>query len=346
MSQIDLFGNIVSSPQAPKKFSLKLLPDASYTDKKKKTEINSIVKELNTVQNILDTLRKQIDKTKSIYFHLLEPYSIELERKTIACLELILKHLNENKLKVWQIELLLHLADYEINTYFQFNLTPSKITHVNKEIQEFKNTLTTPTYHTVDQRVDKSEYSFYENNVTNPHNTSETDAVEIKFKRLYKTLVKQIHPDVLPFTSEENDQYIKALTQAWETKDYYQLLKLNHQIRPDCEIELSTGDLNAILKQIQHEYEQIQIEIQTVKSSPDYQFYFEQFYNTSDTVIKSKIRTFKVLITDKTKEVRNNISSHFNTYTELNHYLETQRVHLSEMLDIKYLIEDLYYSER
>ena len=345
MSQIDLFGNIVSSPQAPKKFSLKLLPDASYIDKKKKTEINSIVKELNTVQNILDTLRKQIDKTKSIYFHLLEPYSIELERKIIACLELILKHLNENKLKIWQIELLLHLAEYEVNIYFQFNLTPSKITFINKKIEEFKNTLTPPTHHTLDQKVDKSEYSFYENNVINPHNTSETDAVEIKFKRLYKTLVKQIHPDVLPFTSEENNHYIKALTQAWETKDYYQLLKLNHKIRPDCEIELSTGDLNAILKQIQHEYEQIQIEIQTVKSSPDYQFYFEQFYNTSDTVVKSKIKKFKVLMTNKTAELENNISLHFNSHTQLNRYLEMQKTPLSEMLDIKYLIEDLYYSE-
>lgn len=354
MSQIDLFGNPSPSSKASKKFKLTLSSTANTKDKKQKTRIYALAKEVEEQKEKIKKQEEQIDLTKACFKDVLGNTVRKTEQSTIDLIEHCLFYLKPNKgLKSWQMELLLRMVLSKIKTYSTSGLNMDLLTELKYEIYAVLETRGSnrthhsgtlePLHHSFSSFLDV-EYEEFESSSEDIIVEQETinEDHPSKFKKLYKTLIKQIHPDVMFYSSEENNNQVQELNTTWKHKNYYQLLQLNHKINPDSIIELSTDELNRIEEQLEVELIRLQEELNNILTSFDYSFYIDRFYNTSETVIKSRVLEFKHFI-DNYRE--NNISftgNYLQSAERLTEYLHQNRTRLSEALDIKYLIEDLY----
>lgn len=346
---MDLFGNPASTSNSKKAFKISLLPPVSTKDKKKKTDIYANAKSIDEIEDKILISTDQITSIKQIYHNLTSNASSALEKHWLTYINRLVHFLNNEDFTAWEKELIYHLIYRELNIYKNFHLRIEplepikhllsqfeelsnkslKLEHV--EIESSENTILSSTQHTEVNDSDK-EVDKYKSSITT-------------FKKLYKSLLKQVHPDVLFVSSEESEQRIKTLTALWENKAYYQLLKFNHTINPDSKITLNSENLDCILSHLTHDLNEKQIELNTIYSSIDYTFYVEQFYNLSDHITTTKIKDYKNTLISKHSELEL-MDMHLETFTTFKTYLNKERTFLSEYLNIKYLIEDLYYTQQ
>lgn len=354
MSQSDLFGNHIPSSKSPKKFKLTLEPKASSNDKKQKTKIYALVKKIEESQNTLIKIKQHLALSKNKYIEIMDETRLKLESQMITLIHKYLSSLkNDSTLQPWHKALLFYMILNKIQTYHQHHLNPVLLSDINNQLDSISNDKDLPEdqinpveeLHEQDGKPTSNLGHEHINLSQQPIDSTEfnnDEAVFNKFKKLYKHLVKKVHPDVLFYTSEENEKHIKVLTELWDQQAYYKLLELNHKINTDSIITLSTEDLRVILNQLEIEYSGLKKSLEVFKSSIDYTFYVEQFYNTSEHVITSKIDTYKNTMLNL---IQNNhaLILHYNTSgNPIKHYLNTHRQSISKALGITYYIEDLF----
>lgn len=341
MSQTDLFGNIIPSSNTPKPFKLMISSSAPSKHKKVKTEINKCIKQIGDSQKEINQKTEALNTTKHIYHKLTESAQTILESKWLSYLQLLTNYTENKTSRLWEKELLYHLLNKEILVYKHFHLDEKAIEH----ILHFINTYKTDSQRNINQEIIGTEFTFDTNNgILKTHETSEIKPYSnSKFKTLYKALLKQVHPDVLWATSKKSEIRIQELNKLWEAQDFYQLLVFNHEVNPDSNIELNMDDLNEIHRQSKEKLTTLEIELETLITCSDYIFYVKQFYNISEFITTSNIQAFVNTLTQKVEELNTILGQCTNTL-QLSYYLENNRTQLSEELDIKYLIEDLYHS--
>lgn len=350
MSSTDLFGNLIPDSKASKKFTLQLTPQATHNDKKQKTKIYAIAKNIIILKKELIEDNGRIHLTKKLYSDLMEDCILNIENQYIDLIDKLHVYLiHEESIKPWQKELLFHCIQHHINNYQNFHLNTDRIKDIIDQIKIYLNKEDInkqSNINTVFEPISIEAEDLIENHsLHNAQNHQEIESYQkakLKFKKIYKVLIKQIHPDILSYSSEEHDKQIQDLTEIWDNKDYYKLLELNHKIDPNSEIELTTEDLSLILKQLKEKENLIKNDLEILHKSTHFTFFINSFYNTSNTVITSKIKQHKKNLLKQSSNNNQLLNHNYNSLTNLKTYLNTNRKAIAKALGITFIIEDLY----
>jgi hypothetical protein len=131
------------------------------------------------------------------------------------------------------------------------------------------------------------------------------------FTKLYKSLVKKIHPDL---TTDENERLrredlMKELSNVWEERDYYKLMILQSKIDPEFNtgVELSKSQLQKVADDLLDKTRSIESERFQFKRAPKNEFYFSNFFASSDRRIVLHMENYKRQLNSEMTEIKNNI---------------------------------------
>lgn len=346
MSQTDLFGNVISTSKPSKKFTLNLVPTATSKDKKMKSKIIRRVKEIDQLKRSINNENQKLENTKSIYNTICGSIKSKLEIKWSTYIKTHTQFLiNDELSEIWEKELLYSILKYELEMYQDMNLSLDHITPIKFQINNYSHA---PSINPIeeDESIEADTFSNELSQYSEEKDVKEDLLKESinTFKKVYKSLLKQIHPDLLWSNSEDNDSKIKELNHIWEQQKFYELLAFNYKINPSKNLELNTNDLELIDNQIHDEYLKLELELKSFKECLDYIFYIEGFYNTSERVIETNSIHNLEKLQDKLKAIT--YASSITTIEQLKALLHSNRIELSEKLNIKYLIEDLYFAQK
>lgn len=121
---------------------------------------------------------------------------------------------------------------------------------------------------------------------------------DIDFQKLYKKLVKMVHPDLSKdeIDKQTREDVMKKLTSAWENRDYYEVIMLWIQIDPEnkCELELNEANQKNIIKQLNAKISDLEYQEFCIKNQfQDTAFYYGNFNAPSEKGIDNKIKKYK-----------------------------------------------------
>lgn len=132
-----------------------------------------------------------------------------------------------------------------------------------------------------------------------------------EFTKVYKTLVKKVHPDLTTDIEEKKRREVimKELSMVWEQRDYYQLLKLQSQIEQDPEksMDLTKDHLQQIANDLLDKIREVEKDRFMYKKHPENEFYLKNFYSRSDKKIRSRIKEYKQELEKEKNEIATNI---------------------------------------
>lgn len=138
-----------------------------------------------------------------------------------------------------------------------------------------------------------------------------TITTDKEFTKLYKSLVKKVHPDLSTDIDEKNrrEELMKELSTVWDRRDYYQLLILQSKIDPDSNggMELSKTHLELIANDLFENMKELEQERFVFKKNPENDFFFSHLFGKTDRKIKLHIENYKRQIENERKKVTNNI---------------------------------------
>ena len=132
-----------------------------------------------------------------------------------------------------------------------------------------------------------------------------------EFTKVYKTLVKKVHPDLTTDIEEKKRREVlmKELSMVWKQRDYYQLLKLQSQIEQDHEksMDLTKDHLQQIANDLLDKIREVEKDRYIYKKHPENEFYLKNFYSRSDKKIRSRIKEYKQELKKEKNEIAMNI---------------------------------------
>lgn len=138
-----------------------------------------------------------------------------------------------------------------------------------------------------------------------------TITTDKEFTKLYKSLVKKVHPDLSTDIAEKNrrEELMKELSTVWDRRDYYQLLILQSKIDPDSNggMELSKTHLELIANDLFENMKELEQERFVFKKNPENDFFFSHLFGKTDRKIKLHIENYKRQIEKERKEITDNI---------------------------------------
>lgn len=149
---------------------------------------------------------------------------------------------------------------------------------------------------------------------------------DIDFQKLYKKLAKKIHPDLYKNEAEKEAQELlmKRLTNAWENRQYHEILLIWIEIDPENTIGLELTEKNQknIIKQLNEKITGLEAEIYATKFMYDETaFYYENFHAPSEKGIVRNINTYILHLKKQQQEVEYK-TERFSSAKELKRYLD------------------------
>ncbi|MBP6385259.1 MAG: hypothetical protein KA313_05255 [Pseudarcicella sp.] len=132
---------------------------------------------------------------------------------------------------------------------------------------------------------------------------------DIDFQKIYKKLAKLSHPDLAKDESERliKEELMKKLTNAWEKRDYYQLLMSWIEIDPQNTINLEITEQNqkSITKQLNNKIRILTDEKNFIKSEDSpYGMIYLNFYHKDIKKVKLNIEDFMEMKMDDLEETK------------------------------------------
>ncbi len=154
------------------------------------------------------------------------------------------------------------------------------------------------------EREQQQHQEFHEefNNEKHRVQKEKVKGTNTDFQKLYKSLVKKAHPDLVldPAEKEVREEWMKRLSQAWEERNYYQLLVLQKEIGADHDSEdiaLSESQVQPLILELNKEIQKLEHNKYLLKyQNPDTAFYFEKFNARSEKGVLKKIIAYKDLV--------------------------------------------------
>ncbi|MGQ7854796.1 hypothetical protein ACUN24_11170 [Pedobacter sp. WC2501] len=150
---------------------------------------------------------------------------------------------------------------------------------------------------------------------------------DVDFQKLYKKLIKLVHPDLFK-TEEEKQQkeiLVKRLTQAWEKRDYLELLLLKETIDVEHSIpvEFSGKNIKSITDQLNKKINELETEKYMISShlGPNH-FFFKNFKGKSENAILKKIDIYIMELAQNSKETEHIINNRLKNKTSTKRYLQ------------------------
>lgn len=336
MSYMDLFGGILKND---KPFKLRVLKSDKSKVSVAKKQINRLLEEKRKTNEEINRLRAEIEIVQKKYTFLAEGNLVQHEQTAVLYLNGLVNKLRDSNFEEWEKDFLFEYIFDCINQLDYLNLISDSIKKIQEEVfqlrqqdytEQEKNDMLlqfTSKYEKLlsDAQFPSSELqfddisndNFLENLVwrakENGIQTLGTDTPivqdnlnvsgEIKFKKLYKTLIKQVHPDVAFYAEEDLKKYTNRLITAWNNKDFIELLMVNHEINSEEELELDSDHLSIIENQLKFALKDIYNELEGIKASYDYYFYHHKFFHISEVIMDKQIHSFLNELKEKTDKL-------------------------------------------
>jgi len=156
------------------------------------------------------------------------------------------------------------------------------------------------------------EYSEQQENTEKAENArKKVISTDKEFAKLYKSLVKKIHPDLTTDGKERERREIlmKELSDVWERRDYYQLMILQSKIDPDFNggMELEKSQLQQIADDLLEKTKQIKAERFHFKREAGNDFYFENFFARSERKMLLFMENYKEKLKSELNDIQENV---------------------------------------
>lgn len=320
MIEKDLFGNIINDKKATK-FDLILKAHPSKEETKKKKKILKKINSLKELRMDYKKIEQDLDKINKLF--------IEFNPSFLKEFKLILKHyltqlvnyyITSNNHDLILDQLFNRLINHEFELYKNLGFEIDFINKLKGDLNHFKNSKISEQekQHAIDFgfqelknsgiEIDKLTFEevtdpdfinqLYKKHQNNSDHSKEqsftkvTDNTEKEFKRLYKLLIKVVHPDLTYTNSETNHLLMQNLTHAWETRSYLTLLELHHKIAPTINFELTLELLSVLEYDIDRSLDNLDKKLYFLENSSNNLFYLEHFNSSTDSVKKVKIKNY------------------------------------------------------
>jgi hypothetical protein len=163
--------------------------------------------------------------------------------------------------------------------------------------------------------------------------TAQTDK---GFYKLYKTLVKKAHPDLVKATEEKEirEDWMKQLSQAWSDRNYLELLVLEQQITKGSTVaQLTDEQIKPLIKSLNQSISDLEAKRFIMTSqNPNTSYYYRNFNARSDKGILKKINAHKTKLIFEISKIKQE-SENLNTQKQTKAYLAIKERELQEVED-------------
>ncbi len=317
---------------------------------KKSLKIEVLKKDLETLVAKIKSLKEKVDsktsETKEIFCKTKEEYIFLLINKykikgfTLWEKDLIIEFINEEYRILMDMGYVSEKLQQAIEDYTKQNISNMKPFEKKMAEELLREMLD-------DMDIDSSTFSFEEMSSPDFKKRIETEAKEnfekqqkkqkeadkkeivrktdIDFQKLYKKLAKISHPDLCKNETErlEKESQMKALTLAWEDRNYYEILMLWLVIDPNntTNLELNEKNHKKIIAQLNEKINDLEGEQYRIKNYfKDTAFYYQNFNAPSDKTVDKKIEKYKNAL-QTTAERTIELTNLFQTTSQLKKHL-------------------------
>jgi len=317
---------------------------------KKSLKIEVLKKDLETLVAKIKSLKEKVDsktsETKEIFCKTKEEYIFLLINKykikgfTLWEKDLIIEFINEEYRILMDMGYVSEKLQQAIEDYTKQNISNMKPFEKKMAEELLREMLD-------DMDIDSSTFSFEEMSSPDFKKRIETEAKEnfekqqkkqkeadkkeivrktdIDFQKLYKKLAKISHPDLCKNEAErlEKESQMKALTLAWEDRNYYEILMLWLVIDPNntTNLELNEKNHKKIIAQLNEKINDLEGEQYRIKNYfKDTAFYYQNFNAPSDKTVDKKIEKYKNAL-QTTAERTIELTNLFQTTSQLKKHL-------------------------
>lgn len=315
-----------------KNLTILLNDDASIKDQKNKNSIDKKLKKIETLKKQIENTKKKIETIKILYKKHIDKEEQLLFMNKEKLIGRLYERFKHKSFLVWQKELLEGKILNEIQFLTEKGFQSEMIHQIHEEIlqlqnekmddfeKEMMNDMTKEYLKSMGIEIDEDNFDYKDFMNPNSRAKFEQDfarqyskeretqkhadqAEKIKttdkdFQKLYRTLVKKVHPDLVidPKEKEQREEWMKKLSQAWEHRNYYELLILQKEIEVDSTTEtmLGSSQLKLIIQQLNQEINTLDTEKHILqREHPETAFYYENFSARSEKGMLKKIEEFK-----------------------------------------------------
>ncbi len=176
----------------------------------------------------------------------------------------------------------------------------------------------------MEQQEDQKAEDHYKNYQDN-QKAKKVITTDKDFAKIYKTLAKKIHPDLVTDSQEKNtrEQWMKRLSEIWSQRNYMELLKFKNEIEGTdiYSYELAKSQYKNLISQLNEEIQNLESQEYIIKHhDPETAFYYQNFHARSQNAVNKKIQNYLVDIKAEIDKTQEEIS-HFKTQTSTRSFL-------------------------
>jgi hypothetical protein len=302
---------------------------------RKKNEINKKIEKIKKLKEKFERLRSRVNELKDIYEQQVGPLEKELIENKEAFIKKLFGRYKEKGFAQWQTEMISTVIFNEITEIENRGDTSERVDQIKKELKDLMEAKMSDEEKSMMREMAKEFMKFTGMNVdedfdifdesrfeearqrSNEYHEKEEHEQEEQqkrdkvlktdkdFQKLYKSLVKKVHPDLVidPMEKEKRELLMKELSHAWEERDYYNLLMLKSQIEPgEDAIDLGKEQTKMLVKQLNEEINNWESKHYMLKHmDSNTSFYFENFYALHQSTSVKKFEKYKGLLLNQSE---------------------------------------------
>lgn len=302
---------------------------------RKQNEINKKIEKIKKLKEKFEKMIYRINELKDSYAEQISDIEKEFIQNKEAFVVKLFDRYKEKGFTQWQTELIstiifneireiqnygdvseeLEQVQKELKTLIESKMSDEEKTTISELAKEFMNF----TGMDVDEDFDMFDENWFESAQSQADQNQEKERhkheeqqkrdkilkTDKDFQKLYKRLVKKVHPDLVtdPMVKEEREIKMKELSHAWEERNYYKLLLLKAEIEPDDEaIDLGKGQTKILIAQLNDEIKEWERKDYILRHmDPSTSFYFENFYALHKSTSSKKLVKYKELLINQSE---------------------------------------------
>lgn len=325
------------------KLTIILDDKSSKADKKNTALVDKKIKKIEQLTKQVKTIKDQIINIKHIYSTHIEKEEQVLFLNKEKLIVKLYERFQQKSFSKWQKDFIENKLLNEIDFLHENDAMTPTVSEIHKKMmlheeenisdeeKELMNEIAKDMFKGMGIDIDEDDFdftnkefrdNFQENfNQQNFDNQQEDFSEDKKekvrttdkdFQKLYRVLVKKVHPDLVkdPQEKEQRENLMKKLSQAWEDRNYYQLLILKNEIDADgsTDVLLNKKQTQAMIFQLDQEIIELEfIKHQLKTHEPESAFYYQNFFAKSKKGILKKIEDYKKQIIEDSNSIKNEI---------------------------------------
>ena len=320
-----------------KNLSVILDQSSSEKDIKSKNSIDKKIEKIELLKRQINDLQKRIEIIKNICRgELITEHEKDfyLNKEKLLCK--FYQRYKQSSFSLWQKEILERCILDQIDFLFRNDYKSQKVFEIHEAVtkninenmssheKEMFNDMAKEMFNDMGVDVDEENFDFtnfansdfkaqFEEKYSEKHSENQKQEkyenqekkvknTDVYFQKLYRKLAKKAHPDSVldPKEKQRCDIWMKKLSQAWNDRNYYQLLLLQKEIDSDgtiddtMEVLLDKKQLKPLINQLNEEIKTLEVDKYILKKEdPNTSYYYANFYAKSKKGIINKINNFK-----------------------------------------------------